>query len=146
MEKQLKTYQQMHVSGLNQQELIVLLYSGALRFIDEGRELITREKKDVPKIHEKLNRARNIFVHLLSTLNLEAGGEIASKLASLYSYFIEKITIANVTKDISGLDEIIPFIQGIKESWEKMELSKEELPESKKPAGLKPVQVFSTEV
>lgn len=146
MDRQLKTYQQMHISGLNQKELIVLLYTGALRFIDEGRELIAREKKDIPKIHDKLNRARNIFIHLLSTLNMEAGGELAMKLSALYSYFIEKITVANVTKNADGLDEIVPFIQEIMESWEKMELDREKMPQSQKAVGLKPVQVFSAEV
>ncbi|MCP4581755.1 MAG: flagellar export chaperone FliS [candidate division Zixibacteria bacterium] len=144
MNNQVKTYQQMHISGLNQKELIVLLYSGALRFIEEGKELIA--KKDVPQIHDRLNRARNIFIHLLSTLNLEAGGEFADKLSALYAYFIEKITMANTTKNVEDLNEIIPLIQEIKESWEKIDIADNELPENQKSNGLKQVQVFSAEV
>jgi flagellar protein FliS len=144
MNNQVKTYQQMHISGLNQKELIVLLYSGALRFIEEGKELIAKE--DVPQTHDRLNRARNIFIHLLSTLNLEAGGEFADKLSALYAYFIEKITMANTTNNVEELDEIVPLIQEIKESWEKIEVTDEELPENQKSNGLKQVQVFSAEV
>jgi len=144
MNKQLKTYQQMHISGLDQRELIVLLYSGALRFIEEGKELIPQ--KDVPLIHEKLSKARNIFIHLLSTLNMESGGEIADKLSALYAYFIEKITMANATKNVTDLDDIIPLIQTIKESWEKIEIDNKSLPEHGKSLGLKPLRVFSAEV
>jgi len=144
MENNLKTYQNMHISGLNQKDLIVMLYSGALRFIDEGKEFI--HKNDVPQTSEKLSRARNIFVHLLSTLNLELGGEFAEKLSALYAYFIEKITNANVTKDIKELDEIIPLISEIKESWEQIDINDEDIPESKKTSSVKPVQVFSAEV
>ena len=144
MNNQLKTYQQMHISGLNQQELIVLLYSGALRFIEDGKELM--KTKDVPKIHEKMEKARNIFIHLLSTLNLEAGGELAAKLSALYAYFIEKITIANVTKSEAELDEIIPLIRDIKESWEKIDIKDEKIPENLKTSSMKPTRVFSAEV
>lgn len=144
MEQQLKTYQQMQISGLNQKELIVLLYSGALRFIEEGKSLL--KTGDVPKIHEKLNRARNIFIHLLATLDMRAGGELASKLSSLYAYFIEKITIANVTKKEDSLNEIIPLIRDIKESWEKIDLADEAIPEKQKTSAIKQVPAFSAEV
>jgi len=144
MDNNLRTYQQMHVSGLNQKELIVLLYTGALKYIDEGRDMIL--KNDVPETFESLNRARNIFIHLLSTLNMESGGELAVKLSSLYAYFIEKITMANATKKVEELDVVIPLIKSIKESWEKIDINDESIPESKRTTITKPVQMFSAEV
>jgi flagellar protein FliS len=144
MNNQLKTYQQMHISGLNQQELIVLLYSGALRFIEDGKDLL--KTKDVPRIHEKLDKARNIFIHLLATLNMEKGGELAQKLSALYAFFIEKITVANVTKSATELDEIIPLIKEIKESWEKIDIKDQTIPENLKTSNAKPTRVFSAEV
>jgi flagellar protein FliS len=130
MDNKVNIYQQMHISGLNQKELIVMLYSGALRFIEQGKELIG--KKDVPGTHEKLSRARNIFIHLLGTLNMEEGGQLAQKLSSLYAYFIEKITMANVTKNIGDLDDIIPLIQDIGSAWEKIEIDNSVIESSNK--------------
>lgn len=144
MNDQLRTYQQMHISGLNQKELIVLLYSGALRYIEEGKESIAR--KDVPSTHDNLNKARNIFIHLLSTLNMDANKEFATRLSALYAYFIEKITVGNVKKDIKELDDIIPLIQDIKDAWDKIEIDDGTMPNAKKASGLKPLRVFSTEV
>jgi len=143
MEKQVNVYQQMHISGLNQKELIVMLYSGAIRFIEQGRELII--KKDVPGAHAKLNSARNIFIHLLSTLNMEAGGQLSQKLSSMYAYFIEKITMGNATKNVQELDDILPLIQDIKEAWEKIEFesAQKSAENTLKP---EPVQAFSAEV
>ncbi|NLI15037.1 MAG: flagellar export chaperone FliS [candidate division Zixibacteria bacterium] len=143
MENQVNVYQQMHISGLNQKELIVMLYSGAIRFIEQGRELIL--KKDVPGAHAKLNSARNIFIHLLSTLNMEAGGQISKKLLSLYAYFIEKITMANATKNVAELDDIIPLIQDIKEAWEKVEFDEAAITD-KTVAKLEPAKAFIAEV
>jgi flagellar secretion chaperone FliS len=111
-------YWEMKISGMSQQELIVFLYESSLRLLEEARETI--QLKDVPGTHEKLSRARNIFVHLLSTLNLEAGGDFAARLSTLYAFFIEKITVANVTKNTAELDQIIPLIVGIKDAWATM--------------------------
>lgn len=144
MDKQVRTYQQMHVSGLNQKELIVMLYSGALKFIEDGKQII--HSNDVPLVHDKLNRARNIFIHLLATLDLEKGGELAQKLSALYAYFIEKITIANVTKDERELDEIIPLIQSIKESWENLDLKNADVDKNHKTTPINAKQVLSLEV
>lgn len=143
MENQVNVYQQMHISGLNQKELIVMLYSGAIRFIEQGRELVL--KKDVPGGHAKLNSARNIFIHLLSTLNMEAGGQLSQKLSSLYAYFIEKITMANATKNVAELDDIIPLIQDLKEAWEKIEYD-ETSKSTEDQTKLESVQTFSAEV
>ena len=144
MESSIKTYQQMHVTSLNQKELIVLLYSGALQFINRGRDLML--KKDIPGTFENLNKARNIFIHLLSTLNLEKGGEVAQKLSGLYAYFIEKITVANMTKEIGELDDIVPLFAKIKKSWENIDINNEDIPGEKKKPVTRPVQVFSAEV
>lgn len=104
---------------MSQQELIVFLYESSLTLMDQARERIAAN--DVPGTHEKLDRCRNIFLHLLSTLNLEDGGELAQKLSSLYAYFIEKITMANVTKNAAELDDIAPLITNIKDAWAALE-------------------------
>jgi flagellar protein FliS len=143
MEKHLNIYQKMHVSGLNQKELIVMLYSKALLNIEQAKTAIAAN--NIQAKHDKLNRARNIFIHLLATLNMEAGGLLAKKLSSLYAYFIEKITMANATKSINELDEIIPLIQEIKEAWEKMEIDEKNMPADKSQGAREPVSAFSAE-
>ena len=122
--KELKTYREAKIKDMNQKELIVFLYDSALGMIDQGKERISAE--DIPGTHERLDRARNIFLHLLATLNLEAGGEFAKKLSALYSYFVEKITMANVLRDNKELDDIIPLISDLKNAWEEMEFNEPE--------------------
>ncbi len=144
MQDQLGTYQQMHISGLNQKDLIVSLYAGAIRFMEQGKERMA--KNDIQGTHDNLSRARNIFVHLLSTLDIEKGGEIARKLSSLYAYFIEKITVANVTKNQSELNEILPLVRNIKESWEAIEIDGDTLKNPRTTGGFAPICRFSAEV
>jgi flagellar secretion chaperone FliS len=113
--RDIDTYREAKIKSMNQKELIVFLYESSLELMEQAKEKI--EANDVPGTHEKLDRARRIFIHLLGTLNLEAGGELAQKLSALYAFFIEKVTMANVTKNIQELDDIIPLVAGIKDSW-----------------------------
>jgi flagellar protein FliS len=124
-------------------ELIVFLYESALGLMGEAKDRIAA--KDVPGTHEKLDRCRNIFLHLLSTLNLEGGGELAGKLSALYAYFIEKVTVANVTKDTRELDDIIPLVTDIKEAWAAINCDEKAANSSGKRA-IEHVQAFSVEV
>jgi len=144
MQDQLETYQQMHISGLNQKDLIVSLYSGAIRFMEQGKEHMARN--DIQGTHDNLSRARNIFIHLLSTLDMEKGGEISRKLSSLYAYFIEKITLANVTKNQAELNDILPLVKNIKESWEAIEFEGETMKNPRTANGFAPICRFSAEV
>src|SRR3954447_19204067 len=63
-------------------DLVVMLYQGAVRFIRLGIDAI--ERNDTKASHEHLVRAQDIVVELLGSLNHEAGGQIASQLASVY--------------------------------------------------------------
>jgi len=117
--KDIQTYLKMKIAEMGQRDLIVFLYESAIHLIEESKETITRG--DLPGTHERLNRARNIFLHLLGTLNLDGGGDFARKLSSLYAYFVEKITMANTTKNVQELDDILPIIGDIKDAWIRME-------------------------
>ena len=112
------TYKKDRILNMNQQQLIVYLYESALRLMEEAKP--KKIAKDVNGTHEKLDRTRRIFLHLIATLNLEAG-EFAEKMSALYAYFVEKITVANVTKEISELDDIIPMVAELKDAWNQME-------------------------
>ena len=141
--KDINKYLEMKISNMSQKELIVFLYESAVNLMEEAR--VTINDGDVPGTHQRLNRARNIFLHLLSTLDLEAGGDFAKKLSGLYSYFVEKITMANSTKNVQELDDIIPIVNDIKEAWQdlKSDASQKNPPQN---SNAKNYQLISMEV
>jgi flagellin-specific chaperone FliS len=49
---------------------------------------------------------------------MDKGGEIASRLAQLYIYMVERLDIAVSTKGKKNIDEIINLLEVIKEGWE----------------------------
>lgn len=123
MENHIEQYQRSQVLGMSQCELILMLYNGAIRFLNEAKELIARERYD--QSWPKLDRARKIVLHLYSTLNMDAG-EIATNLASLYSYVVEQICVANATRQPEAIDLCINILSTVREAWE-------QIPDTEKP-------------
>jgi len=111
----LDEYRQTQLLGMSQAELLVMLYQGAIRFLHEAIEMVEKERFD--QSWQKFDRARRIVVHLCGTLNRDAG-DLADKLAALYAFLIEQITIANARRDIQAAQNCIDILRTLKEGWE----------------------------
>lgn len=108
-------YRKNAVLGASPAQLVVMLYDGALRFTQAGR--VAMRAKDLPRQNEALQRAQKIVVELFSTLDHEKGGEIASNLASLYGFVLDKLMEANVYDRESALDEAERPIRELRDAW-----------------------------
>ena len=114
-------YRKNAVLGASPAQLVVMLYDGALRFTEAGR--IAMRAKDISRQNDALQRAQKIVVELLSTLDREKGGEIASNLASLYTFVLDKLMEANVYDRESALDEAMGPIRELREAWAEIALT-----------------------
>lgn len=110
-------YQRSEVSSAGPLRIIVLLYEGAVRFLRLGLE-----KFDEPAARgHGLGRAHRIVTELLAALDHEKGGEIATRLDSLYRYALSAITRANVAGDRAALDSTIQVLQTLLSGWREIE-------------------------
>jgi flagellar protein FliS len=116
MNKALANYRKNQVSGMTQKELIVLLYDGALRFLDQAAGHL--EKKETNEFADKLERVHRIVYHLYTTLDFEKGGEIAEKLGSLYSFVISQLYILNSTKNSQLIEDIKAILNDLRDGWQ----------------------------
>ena len=89
MNQALSSYQKNQISGMSQKDLIVMLYSGAIKFINQAKEHLTESSSE--KYSDAIERAHRIVYHLYSTLDFEQGGEIASRLGALYTFIIGQL-------------------------------------------------------
>jgi len=117
MENHIEQYQRNQVFGMSQRELILMLYDGAIRFLNEGKEAIGNARYD--QSWTKLDRARKIVLHLYATLNMEAG-QIATDLAALYSYVVEQICVANARRETDKIDVCINVLSTVREGWQQI--------------------------
>ena len=113
--KTLSAYRHAQIQSMSQIELVIMLYQGSIRFLHEAVEMMEAERYD--KSWPKLDRARKIVIHLLGTLNRDAG-DLTGKFASLYAFVIERISVANAQRDAAIVRECIDILTPLKEGWE----------------------------
>lgn len=107
-------YRQNQIFSTPPEELVTMLYDGAIRFIKQAKNGI--EEKSMEKSHKNIVKAENIFVELMSNLNMQV--EISNNLYSLYDYMYNRLTEANLQKDTAILDEVLELVQDLRNTWE----------------------------
>ncbi len=108
-------YQENRIEGASQGEMIVMLYEGAIKFMNQG--IIYIEQKNIEKANESIIKAQRIVNELQITLNFEAGGEIAENLYRLYDFCMQELIRANIKKDVSGLTNSIQIFEELLSAW-----------------------------
>ncbi len=114
--RNLATYQETKVMSSSPEQLVPLLYEHLLVNLKRSQKQI-REREIEAKV-KSVEKALDILYELLACLDFEGGGEIASRLASLYSYFLKEIGEASRELDPQRFDPIIEMIASLHESWQ----------------------------
>jgi flagellar secretion chaperone FliS len=69
---------------------------------------------------KSLNKAIRLIDQLNATLDMQRGAEIAQNLRQLYTYMLERLTLANVHNDARIVGEVAGLVQKIKAGWDKI--------------------------
>ncbi|WP_375372895.1 flagellar export chaperone FliS [Clostridium sp. CF012] len=109
------TYKNNSVNFASKEQLLLMLVDGAVKFSKIGRQGIL--DKDVKKAHENLIKTQNIFYELMATLDVDKGGEWAQSLMDIYDFIAGRLTDANIKKDAEIMNEIIPLIEAVRDTW-----------------------------
>ncbi len=107
-------YKNMQIQTASQERLLIMLYEGAIKFINQGKLAFQDGKYDIG--NECIKRAQDIVSELMSSLNFESG-EVANNLFVLYEYIYHRLVQANIKKDTDILEEVIGMLNSLKETW-----------------------------
>ncbi|HEY8417199.1 MAG TPA: flagellar export chaperone FliS [Limnochordales bacterium] len=110
-------YRTTQVQTANPVRLVVMLYDGAIRFVQQGIAAI--EKGDVQEAHRSLMRAQDIVAELSRALDPRAG-ELAANLEQLYDYMHRRLVEGNMRKDVAPLQEVMGLLSELREAWDKI--------------------------
>jgi flagellar protein FliS len=119
----LSAYRETRIKTASQGQLIIMLYDEAVKHLDRGLELLemnTAGKKDPGKI-ELINKAvlktQEIITELMVSLDFEQGGEIATNLFSLYSWFNKELLEANIKQDLRRIAVVRDMLNQLRGAW-----------------------------
>ena len=96
-------------------QLIELLMDGAIESVNSAKYHMSQN--DVAHKGEDISKAMSILTGLMSSLDMEQGGEISANLTSLYDYMLTKLVEANVSDLSENLDEVAELLNQIKTGW-----------------------------
>ena len=115
MNPYLKQYRQTQIETAPKEEILLMLYDGAVRFLLQAKEGFA--EKNIEKQHNNIIKVQNIITEFESTLDMEAGGEFAKNLFNLYEFMSAQLLIANVKKDERALDIVIKHMTSLRDTW-----------------------------
>ncbi len=102
------------VNYASKEQLLLMLVEGAVKFCKMGRQAII--DKDINKAHDSLVRTQDIFSELMISLDTTQG-DWTVQLFNVYGFVKQKLVEANMKKDVEIIDEILPIIEDINETW-----------------------------
>lgn len=109
------SYQSVQIGTAGRERLLIMLYEGCIRFLEQGRTAVAAGRRE--EGHNALLRAQDIIAELMSTLDMEAGGQVARNLYRLYEYYTFLLVDANLHQNVAPIAEVIDHMQQLLDAW-----------------------------
>lgn len=105
------------IQGADPHGLVLMLYQGALKAIEHTRLHI--QQNNIEAKNRSIQHAITIIKQgLQAGLDQQAGGKLAQNLDDLYDYMVRRLIMANLTCDITTLNEVHQLLSELKSGWE----------------------------
>lgn len=108
-------YKNNSINFASKEQLFLMLLDGAVKFSKIGSQAIA--DKEITKAHENIIKTQNIFYELMATLDTSSGEPWLNDLFNIYDFITRRLIDANLKKDTKIMDEIIPLIEDIRDTW-----------------------------
>lgn len=118
--KGINQFEKAAVSSASPLQLVIMLYDGALRFLHQGKSAM--ERGDLYEQNRLIQKAQRIVMELMSSLDMQKGGEVAKNLFALYSYCYNELIAGNVEDDPNKIDHAVRVLVELRESWIQLEV------------------------
>lgn len=108
-------YKRNSILTASPETLVLMLYDGMLRFIEEAKLAI--KNNDMEKANDRILRAEDIVNELMATLDMQY--KESENILKLYDFILRRLIDANLKKDINILDEAKGFVLDFRDTWKK---------------------------
>lgn len=119
-------YQQNQVNTASPEQILLMLYDGAIRFT--RRAIAGIEENRFEMKASGVSKAMAIISEFSNSLNREIGGQIADDLDALYHFMLRELTSANLNNDVKKLRVVETLLLDLRQTWgEAVEINKKEI-------------------
>ncbi len=96
-------------------ELRLMLFDGALKFIEQGRQGLV--DKDYEAAFTGISRCQQILAELIASLDPKHAPDLCERLTGLYTFMITRLMVASHERDPAIVQEVIKLLQFERETW-----------------------------
>jgi len=117
------------VNSASPEQLMLMLYDGAIRFISLGIQAIDNGLIDKRAYY--INKTSAIVSEFAATLDHSQNATLADDLDALYSYMMRRMMEANLKNDAAPLIEVKQLLSDLRATWaQAITINKNELREA----------------
>jgi len=108
-------YQIQQIMTASPARLVAMLYDKAISCLHDAIRAI--EAGDIEARWKANTRAREVIAHLLSTLDMEKGADIAKNLSQLYRFMLTHLLDVDLKNNPTPAREVIKLLEPLRKSW-----------------------------
>ncbi len=109
-----QAYRQGAVLAASREQLVVMLYDGARRFLRQAA--VAMRAGEIERAHNTLRRAEMIVAHLDATLDFDQG-QVAERLHAVYSFYLVYLNRARMAQDAAMVEEVSDMLGELRDAW-----------------------------
>ena len=117
----LSSYLEQKTLSASPLELVTMLYAKATSEIREARQQLAA--RNIALRSKAISKACDAIGELDGSLDMEAGGEVAQRLRSLYRYCLVRMLDANFQQADEPLGEVLGILMTLSEGWQTLALT-----------------------
>jgi len=108
--------QQSSIMTASPQELTLMLYNGAIKFVNQAIKAIEENNSELA--NNLIIKTEDIILELKLSLNKDY--EISKEFETMYNYIYQRLIDANISKDIQILEEVNRFLREFRDTWKQV--------------------------
>ena len=97
------------------EQLQLMLYDGAVRFTEKGRQALLAKNYD--QSYHNITKAEKILLELNCSLKHDIAPDLCRNLSAIYMFCYRRLVEANTTRNVESLEEVLGILRYQRETW-----------------------------
>lgn len=113
-----RAYRSSQVHGAGPLGLVLLTYDALIQNLNLARDAAIAVDHAAQADYSM--QAVSVLLELISSLDHEAGGQIAANLGSLYAYMYRRLMECQTHDTVDALSEVMSLAEALREGWQNL--------------------------
>lgn len=97
------------------EQLQLMLYDGAVRFAEKGRQALLAKNYD--QSFHNITKAEKILLELNCSLKHDLAPDLCKNLSAIYMFCYRRLVECNTNRDMEAIDEVLGILRYQRETW-----------------------------